>query len=52
MPLERIDDIEVKRMGMAGVMEITTGGTTFKLEGKVDEVRGVADAFARSRTTA
>ena len=49
VPLAQIDSIEVKRFGMAGVMEIESGGSSFKLEGKVDDMRGVAAAFEQAR---
>jgi hypothetical protein len=49
VPLAQIDSIEVKRFGMAGVMEIESGGSSFKLEGKVDDMRAVADAFEQAR---
>jgi hypothetical protein len=50
VPLTEIDSLEVKRFGMAGVMEIDAGGTNFKLEGKVDDMRSVAAAFEQART--
>ena len=50
VPLADVDSIGVKRMGLAGVMEITSRGSSFKLEGKVDEMRGLADAFERAKT--
>lgn len=49
VPLTEVDSIEVKRMGMAGVMEITAGGNSFKLEGKVPDMRDVESAFAAAR---
>ena len=49
VPLAQVDSIEVKRFGMAGVMEIESGGSSFKLEGKVDDMRGVAAAFEQAR---
>jgi hypothetical protein len=51
VPLADVDSIEVKRMGMAGVMEITAGGASFKLEGKVDDMRELAEAFERAKAT-
>lgn len=39
-------------MGLAGVMEITAGGGSFKLEGKVDDMRQLAEAFERARASA
>jgi hypothetical protein len=52
VPLADVDSIEVKRMGLAGVMETTAGGGSFKLEGKVNEMREVAEAFERAKATA
>jgi hypothetical protein len=52
VPLAEIDSIEVKRMGLAGVMEINSRGTSFKLEGKVNDMREFAEAFERAKTTA
>jgi hypothetical protein len=49
VPLSAIDSLEVKRFGMAGVMEIESGGASFKLEGKVDDMREVAAAFEQAR---
>lgn len=49
VPLEAIDGVEVKRMGMAGVMEINAGGTSFKVEGKVDDLRDFAAAFEQAK---
>jgi hypothetical protein len=51
VPLAEVDSIEVKRMGMAGVMEINAGEARFKLEGKVDDMRGLAEAFERAKAT-
>ena len=52
VPLSEVDSVEVKRMGLAGVMEITAGGGSFKLEGKVNDMREFADAFQRAKATA
>jgi hypothetical protein len=52
VPLELIDSIEVKRLGLAGVMVITAGEASFKLEGKVGDMREFADAFERARAAA
>ena len=52
MPLAAIDAVEVKRFGMAGVMELTSGGTSFKLEGKVDDLRDFASAFEQAKASA
>jgi hypothetical protein len=52
VPLADVDSVEVKRFGLAGVMEITSGGSSFKLEGKVNDMRELAEAFARAKQTA
>jgi len=39
-------------MGLAGVMEISSLGTSFKLEGKVNDIREFADAFERAKASA
>lgn len=52
VPLADVDSIEVKRMGMAGVMEIQAGGASFKLEGKVSDMRELAEAFERAKSSA
>lgn len=52
VPLADVDSVEVKRMGLAGVMEITAGGASFKLEGKVNDMREFAAAFDRAKATA
>ena len=51
VPLGAIDSLEVKRFGMAGVMEIESGGSSFKLEGKVPDLREFAEAFERAKAT-
>jgi hypothetical protein len=50
IPLADVDSVEVKRTGMAGVMEITAGGGSFKLEGKVNDMRALASEFERAKT--
>jgi hypothetical protein len=52
VPLAGVDSVEVKRAGLAGVMEITAGGGSFKLEGKVNDMREFAAAFDRAKATA
>ena len=32
VPLAEVDSLQVKRMGLTGVMEISAGGGSFKLE--------------------
>ena len=49
VPLTGVDSIEVKRIGMAGVMEIISGGSSFKLEGKVPDLRELAETFERAK---
>ena len=52
VPLGDVESLAVKRMGLAGVMEITARGSSFKLEGKVNDMRELATAFERARATA
>lgn len=52
VPLADIDSLEVKRMGMAGVMEIGAGGSSFKLEGKAGDMKEFAAAFAQAKAKA
>jgi hypothetical protein len=52
VPLGEVDSVEVKRMGLAGVMEINAGGSSFKLEGKVNDMREFAEAFDRAKAAA
>ena len=52
VPLAAVDSLEVSRMGMAGVMKIEAGGASFKLEGKVPDMREVEQAFGRARAGA
>ena len=49
VPLAEVDSLEVKRMGAAGVMEISSHGSTFKLEGKVGDMKDLAAAFERAK---
>jgi len=48
VPLAEVD-LEVKRMGMAGVMEITSRGSSFKLEGKAGDMKEFEAAFVRAK---
>ena len=50
--LTDVDSVEVKRRGLAGVMEITVGDASFKLEGKANDMRDFAAAFDRAKATA
>jgi hypothetical protein len=52
VPLAAVDSIAVKRMGLAGVMEISVAGNSFKLEGKVSDMREFAAAFDSAKATA
>jgi hypothetical protein len=52
VPLGDIDSLEVKRMGLTGVMEISAGGGTFKLEGKPGDMKELAEVFERTKATA
>lgn len=49
VPLAEVDSLEVKRMGMAGVMEINARGSSFKLEGKAGEMQDFAAAFQQAK---
>ena len=46
VPLSSIDSIEVKRFGLSGVLVIGAGSDPIKLEGKVGNLKPIADAFA------
>lgn len=52
VPLGAVDTVEAKRMGMAGVLEITAGESSFKLEGKAGDMKEFAEAFERAKATA
>lgn len=49
VPLSQIDSLEVKRMGAAGVMEITSHGASFKLEGKAGDMKQFAQTFEQAK---
>ena len=49
VPLSEVDSLEVKRMGAAGVMEITSQGSSFKLEGKAGDMKEFAAAFEKAK---
>jgi hypothetical protein len=51
VPLTDIDSLSVKRAGMAGVMEITAGGGSFKLEGKPGDMKELAEVFERAKAS-
>jgi hypothetical protein len=42
VPLAEVDSVEVKRAGLTGVMEISAGGGSFKLEGKPGDMKELA----------
>jgi hypothetical protein len=52
VPLADVDALEVKRMGMTGVMEITTGGSSFKLEGKPGDMKELVEVYERAKAAA
>jgi hypothetical protein len=52
VPLTEVDSVEVKRMGMTGVMEITVGGGSFKLEGKPGDMKELAEVFQQTKAAA
>lgn len=52
VPLAHVEALDVQRMGLAGVLEITVGGSTFKLEGKAGDLKEFAEAFERARAAA
>jgi hypothetical protein len=51
VPLAEVDSLQVKRMGMTGVMEINAGGHSFKLEGKPGDMKDLADVFERAKAS-
>lgn len=53
VPLSQIQSLEVKRMGLAGgSLHIEAHGNTFKLEGKLGEMKDFTDAFASTKARA
>jgi hypothetical protein len=52
VPLTEVDSLEVKRTGMTGVMEITVGGGSFKLEGKPGDMKELAEVFQQTKAAA
>ena len=52
VPLASVDSLEVKRAGLAGIMEIKAGGSSFKLEGKPGDMKELADVFRRAKAAA
>ena len=49
VPLADVDSVQVKRMGLTGVMEIKSGDSSFKLEGKPGDMKELADVFERAK---
>jgi len=52
VPLAEVDSVEAKRMGMAGILEITAGGSAFKLEGKPGDLKEFAESFEQAKAAA
>jgi hypothetical protein len=52
VPLAEVESVVVKRMGLTGVMEVTTAGGSFKLEGKPGDMKELADVFDRTKAVA
>ncbi len=52
VPLAEVDSLEVKRMGMTGVMEINAGGSSFKLEGKPGDMKELVEVFEQAKAAA
>ena len=52
LPLTQVDELEVKRMGLGGLLRITARGATVTLEGKLGLLREFAESFAGARTAA
>ena len=52
VPLGDVDSLEVKRMGLTGVMQISARGGSFKLEGKPGDMKELAEVFERAKAGA
>jgi hypothetical protein len=52
VPLAEVDSLEVKRMGLTGVMQITARGGSFRLEGKPGDLKELAEVFQRAKAGA
>jgi hypothetical protein len=52
VPLGDVDSLQVKRMGMTGVMEISAGGGSFRVEGKPGDMKELAEVFERAKAGA
>ena len=49
VPLAEVDSLQVKRMGLTCVMEISAGGGSFKLEGKSGDMKEPIEVFERAK---
>lgn len=49
VPLAEVESLQVKRAGMTGVMEISAGGGSFKLEGKPGDMKELVEVFERAK---
>ena len=49
VPLAEVDSLEVKRMGLTGVMEISARGGSFKLEGKPGDMKELVEVFQHAK---
>jgi hypothetical protein len=47
-----VDSLTVKRMGLTGVLQITAGEGSFKLEGKPGDMKELVEVFERAKATA
>jgi hypothetical protein len=52
VPLADVDSLTVKRMGLTGVMEISAGGGSFKLEGKPGDMKELVEVFDKAKASA
>ena len=52
LPLGEVEELKVKRAGLTGVMEITVGANSFKLEGKPGDMKELAEVFERAKAAA
>jgi hypothetical protein len=52
VPLGDVGSVEVKRFGLTGVMQISAGGGSFKLEGKAGDLKELVGVFERAKAAA
>jgi hypothetical protein len=52
LPISEIASIDVKRLAAGAVITVVANGNEFKLEGKADGAKNLADAFARMKLLA